>query len=211
MARFFPHVASVLPWLVAVLTLGTALGLGGGPATGTAFAQPARSAPSKAHLRELLSGYETVPPASTWAALGPSALRGLAELYQDHSQPPYVRLRAVWAASHYETALCREFLLAVANAPGQNDLFVRQAVLALGRAFGARATEALVPFLSRPEPVVRVAAGRALARIGNPAARRALSERLRVESSPSVRASLEAALQTPRPSLGAERGSGIGS
>jgi len=113
----------------------------------------------------MLSGYEHVPSASEWRALGPEALGVLVRLYNDTHERPYVRLRAVGAAGHFPSPAAHTFLLAVARAPRQSDLFVREALLALGRAFGRGAAREIRPFLGSPEPVVRDAAAVALDRI----------------------------------------------
>lgn len=159
-------------------------------------AQPAAAeAPSKDQVRQLLSGYESVPTADRWRALGSETLAVLVTLYNDTSQPPYVRLRAVGAAAHYPVPAARTFLLAVAKAPHQKDLFVREAVLALGRAFGAKSVDDITPFLERRETVVREAAARSLARIDAPAARAALRAHLPGERQRQVRQVIERALR----------------
>jgi HEAT repeat protein len=150
--------------------------------------------PSKAEVRQLLSGYEQTPGAATWRTLGPEALSVLIALYDDPSEAPYVRLRAVHAAGFYPTPATRTFLLAVARAPGQSDLFVRQAVLGLARAFGVRAVRDILPFLEHTEPVVREGAAAGLGRIGSDDAREALRARLVVERSDSVRLTIERSL-----------------
>jgi HEAT repeat protein len=145
----------------------------------------------------MLSGYEDVPGAEAWRALGPETLQVLVSLYNDGSEPPYVRLRAVGAAAHYPSPAARTFLLGVARAPGQNDLFVRAAVLALGRAFDQRAVDAVKSFLGHRDAVVREAAARALGRMGGPEATRALRARMDEETDPQVRSALDRALNSP--------------
>lgn len=149
------HTIRSLHWVLG-LVLGLAI------ATPTAFADP----PSRTQVRQLLSGFETVPGADAWARLGPQTLGVLVALYADTSERPYVRLRAVSVAAFYPSPAARTFLLGVARAPRQGDLFVREAVLALGRAFGPRAVDDLRPFLTSPMPVVREATVAALTRIG---------------------------------------------
>jgi len=161
--------------------------------TGTAFAAP----PSKAELAQLLSGYEDVPPASAWRDWGPETLGVLVELYQDGEQQPFVRMRAVSAAAHYPSAAARTFLLAVARAPGQSDLFVREAVVSLGRAFGPRAVDDVRPFLRHREPVVREGAVVALAEIRTPEALSALRTRLPDERTRHVAERIRRGLATP--------------
>jgi len=143
----------------------------------------------------MLSGYEQVPTAAQWRALGPETLRVLVDLYNDRDAPPYVRLRAVTAASSFPSRAARTFLLAVARLPGQSDLFTREAILSLGRAFGARAIDDVAPFLSSPEPVVREGAALCLGRIGTPAAVEALRRRLTVEGHDNVRRTIARSIE----------------
>lgn len=180
--------AMVVRWLLAAV-LGLALLV---PASASA------TPPSKAQLRALLSGFEHTPDAQTWRALGPEALPVLIDLYDDADAPQYVRLRSVHAVSFYPSPATRTFLLAVARAPGQSDLFVRQAVLSIGRAFGARAVDDIRPFLSHEEPVVREGAATALGRVHTGAALSALRGRLSVEPSAQVREVIERSLRETR-------------
>ncbi|MEM9068270.1 MAG: HEAT repeat domain-containing protein [Myxococcota bacterium] len=160
------------------------------------LAVPARAdAPSKTRVRELLSGIEEIPPRAVWRALGPETLGVLIELYNDASEPGFVRLRAVVVAGHFPNEACRTFLRAVATAPGQSDLFARNAVLALGRGFGVRALEELGSYLRHREPLVRQAAVRSLGEIATPAARSLLEGRMRLERDDVVRESLLRALR----------------
>ncbi len=151
--------------------------------------------PTANQVRQMLSGYETVPGRAAWRALGPETLPVLVSLYQDTSQPAFVRMRAVGATGYFPSTATRTFLLAVTHARGQSDLFVREAVIALGRAFGAQAVTDLVPFLSSRAVVVRDAAARALGGIGTATARQALQRRLVVEPDPTVRATLQRSMR----------------
>ncbi len=151
--------------------------------------------PSRERVREMLSGIEDVPTADEWRRVGDGALPVLIELYADASEAPFVRLRAVGAVAAFPREATRTFLLAVASAPRQSDLFIREAVLALGRAFGQRAVTDIRPYLAHRESVVREAAARALGAIGGPDATRALQGRLASEPDLVVRESIEAALR----------------
>lgn len=153
--------------------------------------------PTKVELRQMLSGYEHTPGAGEWRALGSEALPVLIDLYDDADVPPYVRLRAVHAVSFYPSPATRTFLLAVARAPRQSDLLVRQAVLSLVHAFGARSVADVAPFLAHAEPVVREAAAAGLGRMRTPAARDALRARLPLEADDTVRGAIERALERP--------------
>ncbi len=150
--------------------------------------------PTRAQVRELLSGYEQVPPAATWEALGPETLGVLVALYDDASEPRHVRLRAVAVARHYPGEAARTFLRAVASASGQPDVFVREALLSLGDAFGPTAVPDVTPYLAHRSAVVRDGAVLALSRIGTRDALDALRARLAEEPARHVRAHIARAL-----------------
>ena len=177
------------PFSVAVLGLAAAgLALA---AAGPAHAQ----APSRERVRQMLSGIEDVPTDTDWRRIGDGALPELIGLYADSSEAPYVRLRAVGATGAFPRAATRTFLLAVARADGQSDLFVREAIGALARGFGRAADGDVAPFLDHDEPIVREAAARALGQMGGRAASGALTARLRVERDEVVREAIEHALR----------------
>ncbi|HBQ12765.1 MAG: HEAT repeat domain-containing protein [Sandaracinaceae bacterium] len=155
----------------------------------------AQAAPSRDRVRQLLSGIEDVPSDADWQRLGDGALPVLIDLYADGDEAPYVRLRAVDAVAAFPRTATRTFLLAVAQAEGQSDLFVRQAVLALARGFGRAALSDLRPFLAHDEAVVREAAARALGGIGGDEATAALRARLEVERDRVVREALQGGLR----------------
>lgn len=155
----------------------------------------AQAAPSRERVRQMLSGVEDVPSDEDWRRLGDGVIPVLIDLYGDADQPPYVRLRAVGAVAAFPRPAVRTFLLAVTRVEGQSDLFIREAVMALARGFGAAASADVSPFLGHDEPVVREAAARALGRIGDAGATRALRARLTVERDSTVRATIEAALR----------------
>ncbi len=140
----------------------------------------------------MLSGVEHVPSDEAWRRVGESALPILMELYGDRSQPIFLRLRALAATAAFVRIETCRFLLGAARERGQRDLLVREAVLALARAFGADARDDVASFLSHREPIVREAAAHALVRIGG--SEHALSARLAVETDRVVREVLERGL-----------------
>lgn len=157
----------------------------------TAFADP----PSKERVRQLLSAIDRMPPATIWRALGPDTLGVLIELYDDENEAPFVRMRTLVAAAHYPVPASRTFLKAAAAARGQSDLFVRQAVISLGRAFGDRAIDDVRPYLTHADADVREGAVLSLSRMNTEAARSVLRQRLPRERSDVVRTALERALR----------------
>ena len=155
----------------------------------------AQAAPSPERVRAMLSGIEDTPTEADWQRLGDGALPVLIDLYNDHTAPGFVRLRAIGATAAFPRAATRTFLLAVANADGQSDLFVREAVNALARGFGQAASADVARFLGHEAPVVREAAARALGRVGGTDATRALRLRLGSERDVVVRESIQRALR----------------
>lgn len=151
--------------------------------------------PSKDRVRQLLSAIDQMPPATVWRALGPGTLGVLIELYDDPSEAPYIRMRTLVAAQHYPVPAARTFLNAAASARGQSDLFVRQALISLGRAFGERAIDDVRPYLTHADADVREGAVLSLSRIGTEAARAALRDRLPRERNEIVRTALQRALR----------------
>jgi hypothetical protein len=187
--------------LASIAILGPASALAQPSRTQPSTTQPSRTQPSttqpstaRERVRVLLSGFEDVPSDEAWRGVD-NALPALIELYADRSEPAHLRLRAVSAVGAFRQPAARTFLLAVANADGQTDLFVRAAVSALGHAFGRDAVADLTPFLSHRVTVVREAAARSLGRIGDEASRRALRARLGAERDPTVRQAIEHALR----------------
>lgn len=117
--------------------------------------------PTPEAVRAMLSGYEASPSREAIVQLGPEVVPILRALHEDENELTFVRLRALAALRHFPTESNRRYLAAVAareNAP----LFVREALLSLGRGFGRRAIEDVRPFLTRDEVAVREAAIRSL-------------------------------------------------
>jgi hypothetical protein len=154
----------------------------------------AQNAPTRAQVRQMLSGIEDTPSAQDWQRVGEGALPILIELYQDVDEPAYVRLRAVGATAAFPRRAVRTFLLGVARLEGQGDLYVREAVFALARGFGRDAVQDVASFLDHDDATVREGAAMALGRIGGRAAERALRARLPVERDRVVREAIQRAL-----------------
>lgn len=161
---------------------------------GTASANP----PSKDQVAQMLSGYESTPAPAQWRALGPEVLVVLAELYNDTDQPGYVRIRSIEAAANFPVPAARTFLLAVARARGQNDLYVRAAVKALARGFGVNAIDDLDGFLDSRHVIVREVVARELGRLQDERVRPLLVRRRAVEDNEAVRGALDVALARHR-------------
>jgi HEAT repeat protein len=162
------------------------------PGPGSAAAQDAAE---QRRLAQVLSGYESMPGEDYWRARGPDTVAVLQALFRDDRQPALLRLRAVRAASYYTAPRARQFLLSVAREPGQKDLFVREALLGLARAFGEQAAGEIAPFLDHEKPLVRKAAAEALGAMKAERFRPELERRLKTERDRGVRAALQQALK----------------
>lgn len=150
--------------------------------------------PPVAQVREMLSGYESVPSRDAWQRLGPETVGVLAQLYNDRSQPPFVRIRAVAAAGSFATPAARTFLRGVLRLRGQSDLIAREALLALATAFGGEAMADVRPYVTDASPVLRAGAARALGRIRSNDALAVLQQRATVETDGDVREAIRLAL-----------------
>jgi|JI9StandDraft_2_1071091.scaffolds.fasta_scaffold215432_2 HEAT repeat protein len=134
-------------------------------------------APSRATVREMLSGFEDAPGAEAWRALGEETVPVLVALFDDASEAQPVRLRAVWAARFYATEGSRAFLSRVMANRSEGGIVVRTALESLAAAFGASAVPQLAPLLAHSDVAVREGAIRALGRVGGREARAALEAR----------------------------------
>jgi HEAT repeat protein len=148
---------------------------------------PAGAQPPAERVRTLLSAYEQLPGATHWRDLGPGTLEVLIALHDDPREPGYVRLRALAAAGHFPGPRARTFLLRVARAPEQDELFVREALLALQRGFKEDAVEEVSAFLRHERPLVRRAAATCIGRMDRTLAEPRLRRHLDREHDPVVR------------------------
>lgn len=156
----------------------------------------APSASAEDSLREQvvdrLSAYEDPASGAEWRALGAGA--ELYALAQDTSLSPAQRAGAVYALGFFPTAANRAFLAALVGADGADALLRRKAVYALGAGWGEGAILELSGALAAPDTQLRVAAARALGKVGTAAAQSALRARVAVEPNPAVRTTLSTAL-----------------
>jgi HEAT repeat protein len=152
------------------------------------------NAPTADQLTHALSHFERTATAEELRSLGPNTLQRLMQLYQATNSPGYVKLRALGALRHFPAPATRSFLVAVLEVPGQVDLHKRHALLSLAHAFGATARDEIRPYLNDPEPVVREAAGRALAHLGDTLSLRDIAQRVSQENNRYVRETLESLL-----------------
>lgn len=158
---------------------------------GLATAASAQSAvPSRDEIVRMLSTFESSPSSARWRAMGDRMVAPLVEIYGDRSMPPFVRIRALVAIGAFHTRVARATLVSAINDPATPEMHAREAVLALGRTFGAEALDDVTPRLDDTRPLVREAAARALFRMRSVRARTIVRARLRSEADPVVRDAL---------------------
>ncbi|MDP2306273.1 MAG: HEAT repeat domain-containing protein [Pseudomonadota bacterium] len=143
---------------------------------------------------DLLSAYEEPPSAADWRALGAGAGAELYSLAQDTTLSHTRRAGAVYALGFFPTDANRAFLAGLVATDASDALLRRKAVYALGAGWGDGALSELTGALSAPDTQLRVAAARALGKVGTPSARAALQAQLGVEADASVRTTLSTAL-----------------
>ncbi|MFT5681190.1 MAG: HEAT repeat protein [Myxococcota bacterium] len=153
---------------------------------------PAMAGELRDQVLEQLSGVEDPPSAAALMALGDGVDAVLIELAQDDSLPRTHRGRAVHALGDFPTESGRTLLVTTLNA--DDSYLARKAVYALGRGWGESALPELSQALSSDDLRLREAAVHAMAPIDAAPVRAVLSERLAVETEPTVQDALTAAL-----------------
>jgi HEAT repeat protein len=151
----------------------------------------------------LLSGIEDVPARAEWEAMGPTVIPVLARIVTDHGHPGFIRLRAIQVAGAFATPQGRALLRRALR--DREPLLVREAVLALERAFGSAALPDIAPLLAHPDTAVREAAILALGSMGTEAARMHLRRRLDREPDEVLREEIQRVLRV-RPTTGSRGG-----
>lgn len=150
--------------------------------------------PARERVLQLLNAYESTSTTAEWTALGPETPAVLIGVYDDTRQMPYVRMRAVAAVANFPTEATHEFLRRVATQPGQGELFIREAVMGIARAFGTAAEGEVSGYLVHTSATVRSGAVRALAGLHTVTAQQALQARLGQERDAGVRDAITRAL-----------------
>jgi HEAT repeat protein len=153
---------------------------------------PAAAGELREQVLEQLSGIEDPPSAAALAALGEGVDEVLLQIAADDSLARTKRGRAVHALGYFPTESGRALLVATLDAPDR--YLARKAVYALGNGWGEAAIPELSRALSSSDLHLREAAVSAMAGIDADPARQALSDRLAVESDPTVRDAITAAL-----------------
>ncbi|MES2644667.1 MAG: HEAT repeat domain-containing protein [Myxococcota bacterium] len=148
----------------------------------------------RAKVIDLLSAYEEPANAADWRGLGAGAGAELYVLAQDGTLSPTKRAGAVYALGFFPTDTHRALLASLASTDGTDALLRRKAVYALAAGWGDGALSELSRALAAPDTQLRVAAARALGRVGTPGATAALRGRLAIEADATVRTTLSTAL-----------------
>jgi HEAT repeat protein len=136
-------------------------------------------------IRAMLGGIERPPADDRIRALGPRVVPLLARLVADGATPLYMRLRAVHAIALFTTPEARRELEHACGSA--EDEIAREAVLALGAAFGERAIDTIDAMLAHTSVDVREGAVIALGRIGTNDAKTRLDRRMPAERDENIR------------------------
>lgn len=148
----------------------------------------------RARTIELLSAYEEPASAADWQHLGPGVGAELYAVARDATVAPSRRVRAVHALGWFPTDEHRGWLAALAADEAGDTLLRRSAVHALANGWGEGAVPELKTALASPDVQLRAQTAKALGRVGTPAAKQVLTDRLAVEASPAVRDAIGASL-----------------
>lgn len=148
----------------------------------------------RARCLDLLSAYEDPATEADWKALGAGVDAELLAIAQDASLSHTRRANAVFALGFFPSANVRTYLAGLVADEPADGIFRRKAVYALANGYGEGALPELRGALASSDVHLRAATARAVAKIGTPTAKKALEERLAVESDRMVRDTLTAAL-----------------
>lgn len=148
----------------------------------------------RARTIELLSAYEEPADAADWQRLGPAAGAELYAIARDATMAPSRRARAVHALGWFPSDEHRVYLAGLAADEAGDTLLRRSAVHALANGWGDAAVPTLATALKSDDVQLRAQTAKALGRVATPAAKQALTDRLAVEKSATVRDAIGASL-----------------
>lgn len=159
------------------------------------LASPARADDAlRATVLEHLSAYETPATAEDLRALGEGVGPELFAIAQDPAVSRTRRVGAVYALGWFPTEERRAWLTAQLGDGSVDSQIRRSAGWALANGWQEAALPTLTAALADPDAQLRNQVVRAVARIGTPAARDALTARLGVETSSMVRTTIQDSL-----------------
>lgn len=175
-------------WLVVLFVIGV---------TGCrdlAQAEPDR----RAALRALLSAEEVRVTPKTLSDLGSGVPQLLMEVAQNAEEDPLLRSRALSLLRHYpDEPRVAAFLEGMVNQKGLNPVLLRSALHSHGTVSRGKAVPALAPYLSSEDPLIREAAGRALAATRDQGAMAMVKQAADREGDPSVKRTLQRLAEQP--------------
>ncbi len=160
-----------------------------------ATARPAHAeTPLRERVLNLLSGYEDTPSADALHGLGDGVDLALMDIAKDPAAGRSRRSNAVWSLGFFPTDASRAFLLSTVTDAAADSQLRRSATWALCNGWGDAALADVKPALESSDEQLRNQAVRAVAKVGSPAARAILQERLASDGSAMVRATITTSL-----------------
>jgi len=175
------------PTVLLLLTMAVPVGVVRAQRPGTATVRCAPpDAEQLAAVRRVLRGYEQVPRAAWWRAQSRCTSAVLQVLAATSSERPMVRLRALWALRHYPGSEAARWLRRQVAARRLPTAELRVAIGSLAVLEKEAALPLLRPLLDDRRAPVRLAAARALLRVGDPQARRWVEQAEAREARPAV-------------------------
>lgn len=167
-------------------------------AAGSSKTTAPRTRDLEASVEALLNGYERVPDAEDWKALGPQAYTVLDRLIASPDTLPSVKSRAISSLALVQNPEALPRLEGLVQDGSLTPHLRAKAVLALASRAGQPAQPLIAPLLENPAVQVREAAAQALGRFGSPTSRKALETRLAKEKDVAVREAIESGLSRTR-------------
>ena len=153
---------------------------------------------TRAALRALLSAEEVTVTPKTLSDLGSGVPQLLMEVAQDAEEDPLLRSRALSLLRHYpDDPRVAAFLEGMVNQKALNPVLLRSALHSHGAVSRGKAVPALAPYLSSEDPLIREAAGRALAATKDQGAMAMVKQAADREGDPSVKQTLQRLADQP--------------
>jgi HEAT repeat protein len=147
---------------------------------------------ARAALRALLSAEEVTVTPKTLSDMGSGVPQLLMEVAQNPEEDPLLRSRALSFLRHYpDDPRVAAFLEGMVNQKGLNPVLLRSALHSHGAVSRGKAVPALAPYLASEDPLIREAAGRALAATKDQGAMAMVKQAADRESDPSVKQTLQ--------------------
>ncbi|MGE3152127.1 MAG: HEAT repeat domain-containing protein [Nitrospiraceae bacterium] len=171
---------------------------------------------TRAALRALLSAEEVTVTPKALSDMGSGVPPLLMEVAQNAEEDPLLRSRALSLLRYYpDDPRVAAFLEGMVRQKSLNPVLLRSALHSHGTVSGQKAVSALAPYLSSDDPLIREAAGRALAATKDQGAMAMVRQAAEREDDPSVKKTFrrladQPAGETKKPSLDKGRPSPLG-